>query len=230
MKQITESLFTGGTGPAVPVITAHSGCEETPDNSIEHILAAISSGAEMLEIDIRRHDGVLYLTHNELEDYSDCVTLAQCFELVARQDGLCVNCDVKAFGLTADVCKLAEQYDMGSRIVFTGSVGEDELDALADTAADWWLSLWHSDHEAEELAAACVGYAAMGDLYRIINLDHTMVNDAVTAAVKANGYALSVWTVNREEDIRRMMAAGAANITTRCPKLALSIRRELFGR
>ncbi|MBQ4050041.1 MAG: glycerophosphodiester phosphodiesterase [Oscillospiraceae bacterium] len=230
MKPITKELFKSGTKPDIPVITAHSGCEGTPDNSMEHIRAAIDSGAEMLEIDIRKYGDTLYLTHNEQADLAGCATLAECFMLVAPHDGLCVNCDVKTFGLTADVCRLAKEYGMESRIVFTGSVGEDELDALAGSEADWWLSLWHSDHEAEDFTAACARYAAMGDLYRIINLDGTMVNDALLAEAETNGYALSVWTINREEDIRRAMAAGVANITTRCPKLALSIRKELFGR
>jgi len=230
MKKITSDLFAGGKRPEIPVITAHSGCEGTPDNSIEHIQAAIASGTEMLEIDIRKYDGVLYLTHDESADLGSCATLARCFELVAPHDGLCINCDVKTFGLTADVCRLARQYGMEDRIVFTGSVAEDELAALKGSAADWWLSLWRSDHEAEDLSAACAAYAAMDDLYRIINLDGRMVNDTLLAETESKGYALSVWTINREEDIRNAMTAGVANITTRRPKLALSIRKELFGR
>ncbi|MBR6789581.1 MAG: glycerophosphodiester phosphodiesterase [Oscillospiraceae bacterium] len=228
MKQITKNLFE--SREKLPVITAHSGCEGTPDNSIEHIRAAIASGAEMLEIDIRKYGGVLYLTHDEQADTDSCATLAQCFELVAASDGICVNCDVKTTGLTADVCRLAAEYGMEDRIVFTGSIGEEELDALAGSPADWWLSLWRSDREAEHLAMACAFYKNTSDLYRVINLDYRMVNDTLLGTVSGNGYGLSVWTVNREEDIRRMMAAGVMNITTRQPKLALAIRKELFGR
>ena len=32
------------------IITAHSGCEGTAPNSMDHILTALSCGAEMLEI------------------------------------------------------------------------------------------------------------------------------------------------------------------------------------
>ena len=53
------------------VITAHSGCEGTPDNSREHILAAIASGAEMIEVDVRQApDGTLILSHDVPEDIS----------------------------------------------------------------------------------------------------------------------------------------------------------------
>lgn len=228
MKQITKNLFENRQ--KLPVITAHSGCEGTPDNSLEHIRTAIASGAEMLEIDIRKYGDVLYLTHDEQADTARCATLAQCFELVAGADGICVNCDVKTTGLTGDVCRLAAEYGIEDRIVFTGSVGMDELDALEKSPADWWLSLWRSDREAEQLADACAFYKDTHDLYRVINLDGRMVNDALLKTVDENGYGLSVWTINREEDIRRAMAAGVMNITTRQPKLALAIRKELFGR
>lgn len=228
MKPITERLFANNKNKFYPVITAHSGCEGTPDNSIEHIKTAITSGAEMLEIDINRHDGILYLTHNPKEDYSGCPTFEQCLALVAPTE-MCINCDVKTFGLTADVMALAAGYQMESRIVFTGSVADDELSALNETKGDWWLSLWHSDHEPEDLADACAKYRQMEDLYRIINLDHGMVNDDVCRTAHEAGYHLSVWTVNKEEMIRRMMEYGVWNITTRKPLLALKIRRELFG-
>lgn len=228
MKPITQRLFSR-SAPFYPVITAHSGCEGTPDNSLEHIRAAISSGAEMLEIDINRHDGVLYLTHNPQTDYSACPTFEQCLTLVAPTD-MCMNCDVKTVGLTADVMTLAAKYQMESRIVFTGSVGEEELPALNDTRGDWWLSLWHSDHEPEDLVNACEKYHRLNDLYRLINLDHTMVNEQVCRTVHDAGYRLSVWTVNREEMIRRMMEYGVWNITTRQPLLALRLRREIYGK
>lgn len=137
---------------------------------------------------------------------------------------------MKTTGLTGDVCRLAAEYGIEERIVFTGSVGEEELSALEKSPADWWLSLWRSDREAGQLADACAFYKDTNDLYRVINLDHRMVNDRLLETVNANGYGLSVWTVNHEEDIRRMMAAGVMNITTRQPKLALAIRKELFGR
>ena len=34
------------------MITAHSGCDGTPDNSMEHILKAIELGADCIEIDV----------------------------------------------------------------------------------------------------------------------------------------------------------------------------------
>jgi len=231
MKPITETLYTcRGGAPFIPVITAHSGCEGTPDNSIEHIRTALTCGAEMFEIDVREHDGILYLTHNEAENYSNLPTLAQCFELTAAHPTMCINCDVKTFGLTTPVIELAKQYGMESRILFTGSVAPEELPLLNASQSDWWLSLWCSDHEAEDLAGACDTYRELNNLYRIINLDQNMVNDRVLETMRETGHTLSVWTVNREEMLRRLMPTGVvANITTRTPKLALQIRKEVYG-
>lgn len=233
MKFITEQIYARhGEFPFYPVITAHSGCENTPDNSLEHIRTALASGAEMFEIDINRseRDGVLYLTHNPKEDYSSCPTLAQCFEITAEHPTMCINCDVKSFGLTASVIELAKQYGMESRILFTGSVAPEELPGLNASAGDWWLSLWCSDHEAEDLTGACETYRELGNLYRIINLDQDMVNDRVIRTMRETGHTLSIWTVNKEEELRRFMKIGvAANITTRIPLAALRIRKEIYG-
>ena len=81
MKYITDLLYR--QEKAYPIITAHSGCEGTPDNSLEHIRTAIASGAECLEIDVHEHNGTLYLTHDAQGNYEGCPTLAQCYELVA---------------------------------------------------------------------------------------------------------------------------------------------------
>ncbi len=231
MKPITELLYARRNDvPFYPVITAHSGCEKTPDNSIEHIRTAIASGAEMFEIDINEFDGTLYLTHDRRDDYSDVPTLAECFGMAAAHPGICINCDVKSFGLTTPVIELAKQYGMESRILFTGSVAPDELPVLNASSADWWLSLWRSDHEPEDLENACRTYRELNGGYQIINLDQNMVNDRVIRTMQETGHTLSIWTVNTEENLYRLMQTGVtANITTRIPLAALRIRKEIFG-
>ncbi len=231
MKPITEQLYARrGDTPFYPVITAHSGCEKTPDNSIEHIKTAIASGAEMFEIDINEFNGTLYLTHDRRDDYSDTPTLAECFALASEHPSICINCDVKTFGLTVPVIELAKKYGMESRILFTGSVAPEELPGLNSSASDWWLSLWCSEHEPEDLANACDTYRELNGLYRIIKLDQKMVNDRVIRTMQETGHTLSVWTVNNEDNIRRLMQTGVViNITTRIPLAALRIRKEIFG-
>ncbi len=231
MKPITQQIYARRKDiPFYPVITAHSGCEKTPDNSIEHIKTALASGAEMFEIDINECDGTLYLTHDPRADYTNTPTLAKCFELASAHPSICINCDVKSFGLTESVIELAKKYGMESRILFTGSVAPEELPGLNASASDWWLSLWCSAHEPEDLAGACETYRKLNGLYQIVNLDQKMVNDRVIRTMQETGHTLSIWTVNKEEDLYRLMQTGVtANITTRIPLAALRIRKEIFG-
>ena len=93
-----------------PIITAHSGCEKIQDNSIEHIRTAIASGAELFEIDINECNGTLYLIRAPLDDYTDVPTLASCFEMAAAHPSICINCDVKSYGLITPVIELEVKY------------------------------------------------------------------------------------------------------------------------
>ena len=228
MKYITDLLYR--QEKAYPIITAHSGCEGTPDNSLEHIRTAIASGAECLEIDVHEHNGTLYLTHDAQGNYEGCPTLAQCYELVAADSKMLMQCDCKAFGLAEACMKLAEQYGIAHRVLMAGSVGDNEIPVLDQGKSDWWLSMWRSDREAEELAENCAKLRSMDDRYRMINLDKRMVNDSMLEKIREYDYRLSVWTVNNEEDLRKFMPVPEIrNITTRIPVLALKIRRELYG-
>ena len=94
------------------VITAHSGCENTPPNSREHILAAIASGSEMIEFDVRMLNGELVLSHDEPKDGEVCVTLRECFSMVAPEENLHMNIDVKTEGLIEPVMALAKEFPL----------------------------------------------------------------------------------------------------------------------
>ena len=57
-----------------------------------------------------------------------------------------------------------------------------------------------------------------------------MITEKHEQELRAIGSSFSAWTVNDEEHLREMMAIPCVrNITTRIPKLALAIRKEIFG-
>ena len=64
MSERVKNMVENKTCGRCKWITAHSGCEGKPDNSEDHIRAAAASGADVLEIDVRRVQGDLLLTHN----------------------------------------------------------------------------------------------------------------------------------------------------------------------
>ena len=217
-------------------ITAHSACEGTAPNSREHIVAAISSGAEYIEVDIRYDGELLYLAHDESEPSSECVKLSTLFELIAPYPTIFVNCDVKTDGLLELVHDLAALYGVENRILFTGCCNHRPTECAA-LGADLWHSLFFlrrgaNDAEIKEFNEGqireAVEYCKKTNC-PYINLSYRLVNEENIAYVKKNGLDYSVWTVDDEEMIRFLLEQHVANITTRKPVLALKLRSEIQG-
>lgn len=105
------------------MITAHSGCEGTAPNSREFLLHALTTGADALEIDIRRSpDGILILSHDSVGQDTAFITLEEAFGIV-RDSEMQINCDLKTYHLEEDVLKTAAAAGIAKeRLIFTGSV------------------------------------------------------------------------------------------------------------
>lgn len=217
-------------------ITAHSACEGTAPNSREHILAAIVSGAEYVEIDVRCHEGVLYLSHDEAKDPFGCVSFDDFLALVAPYPTLFVNCDVKTEGLLDKVAESAARYGMAHRILFTGQCNSDG-EKIRELGAALWHSLWRLKNAETEEGIRQINEAQIREAISFclktecpyINLDKRIVNEENIALAKASGLDFSVWTVDEEDTIRMLLEKRVANITTRKPILALRLRDEIQG-
>jgi myo-inositol-1(or 4)-monophosphatase len=207
------------------VITAHSGCEGTAPNSRAHILAAIASGAEMVEVDIRERNGLLYLSHDEGEDPAACVSFGEFLELISPIPALRVNCDVKTDGLIESVMAAATAKGQGWRILFTGQCNH-QGELIASLGADLWISMWPGkDNETavRETADTCTAADP------ILNLHYSMISEENYAYLRERGMNFSAWTVDDEDALRTLLEMGITNITTRKPVLALRLRDEIQG-
>ncbi len=219
MKRYTpqEVLAQGKT-----IITAHSGCESTPPNSREHILAAIASGAEIIEFDVRMADGELLLSHDVPEDPRSCVTLRECFSLVAPEENLHMNIDVKTEGLLIPVMTLAKEFSLTDRIIFTGACNNDRALALS-LGADMWRSMWPGQEISDGIAAN------KQDGSPFLNVAYCMITEENNKELRDNGLGFSAWTVDKTYFLRLFLKMGVANITTRNPVLAMELRKEIQG-
>jgi glycerophosphoryl diester phosphodiesterase len=204
------------------VITAHSGCENTPPNSIEHIEAAIASGAEMIEVDVRMAEGTLVLSHDVPEDASSLPTLRKCFEMVAPAENLHMNIDVKTEGLIPHVMALAGEFDLCERIIFTGACNDDRALALS-YGSDMWRSMW----PGMEISDGIADNEKDGSPF--LNVAYCMITEENNLQLKEKGFAFSAWTVDKEYFLRLFLKMGIANITTRNPVLAMKLRKEIQG-
>ena len=109
-----------------PIITGHTGNDQTTDNSLDSVYKSIELGADAFELDVRRDQSAhLVLSHNPLcqEEYNSCRQLSEVFEILKHHPGISINCDLKEHGLSQDVIKLASDYGMRSdRLILTGLV------------------------------------------------------------------------------------------------------------
>ena len=108
----------------VTTITAHSGCEGTPDDSLESIKKAISLGADIAELDVRFDEQKrLVISHNRKEDYSGCFPLQMAMEMVLKSPGFAINCDIKESETIPAVLALADELGMGpDKLCFSESL------------------------------------------------------------------------------------------------------------
>ena len=197
------------------MITAHAGAEDTLANTMESIRVLAACGADAIEVDVRLLNGVPVMTHDAPGEH--CEPLSDCLAELARHDGLRVNLDMKEPGQTAAVAGLVRESGMSGRTILTGGVTDGELSEARNAGMEVW----------------CNPDAAPGDAplpervtergLEVINLSYRDVDEALLRQPQR----LSVWTVNEEADLRRFLAAGVRNITTRRPLLALRLRREM---
>ena len=226
MKQILRYSQKQLRAAGLTVITAHSGCEGTPPNSLAHILAAIESGAEMVEVDIRAHGESLYLSHDVAEDSASCVSFETFMSLISDVPALRVNCDVKTDGLILPVMEVANRYGQGWRILFTGQCNH-RGELIESAGAELWTSLWPTGDNETAVREACETYRGVGE--PILNLHYSMISEENYAYLRERGMDFSAWTVDDETVLRRLLEMGITNITTRKPRLALALRDEIQG-
>ena len=203
------------------VITAHSGCEGTPANSREHAEAAFRCGCEMLEIDLNRAGELLYLSHDRA-DPADCPSFEDFLGWLAPHPAVRVNCDMKEDGLCGMVMEAANRRGMAGQMVFTGSAHTEER-AIREAGGEFWYGVWERG-DMEKAIASCFATGA-----KIINVPYSFADEESKARLDALGLGFSCWTADTEEEIRRLLALGVYNITTRKPSLAMRLRAEIQG-
>lgn len=221
-------------------ITAHSGADGTCDNSMEFVHYALSTSADVLELDIRRDKGGnLIIAHDEAD--GEAVGLAGVFAVMKDHPRMRINCDLKEYGLELPVLKLAEECGLcREQILYSGSVRPVELSEPCD-----WRSVevyWNVEEcipgiyentdgdgpekiltgeTAKKLASACHRCGI-----HTVNICEKYLGEEFLSIMKENGIGISAWTVNEPERVCQLLDLGIRNITTRNLKEALRLRGE----
>jgi glycerophosphoryl diester phosphodiesterase len=244
---------------AVPLITAHTGCEGSPVNTVASMLQGIRSGADAVEIDIRStgdgtvilmHDGFIRTRAGELALNS--LTLRELLELekkgrilsnhpqmritrleeameAAGSMPVIMNLDLKDDRSIEGLCRAARKYDLLDRTIVSGCDGTraarvkercPELQVLLNVTTGGAGPEY--ERTVEEICRQAVSSCCCG-----INIDFSLCSEQLVGHARLRYLPVSVWTVDREEDMRSLIAMGVHSITTCRPR---SLRRIMSER
>lgn len=221
------------------LITAHSGADGTPENSMEFVRHVLAAQADVLEVDVRMgKNRELIISHDKTE--KETVRLAEVFESVKHVPYIRINCDLKEAGIEENVFRLAKECALPvRRILFSGSVSRKDLeenDSWSEVEIYWNVEECIPDIYSERRFCEKKGLSAkeldklVTDCrqYRItvININENLLTGTLIEKMKENGIGISVWTVNEPEQIEKFVKCGIHNITTRNLTAALAVREK----
>lgn len=218
-----------------PLITAHTGADGMPDNSLEYVRYALMTNADALEVDIRPvDDGTLVISHDEAG--LDVVPLAKVFSLIAAHPSMKVNCDLKVAGLEERVFRMAVTCGLSGRLIYSGTVdaGLYSHSELLRENVEIYLNVeeyvpglyrnYRDIPNFELQVAARMAETCHANGIRMINIHQWLVTRRLIEVLAKEGIGVSAWTVNEPAELEWFLRSGVANITTRNLQQALALR------
>lgn len=205
-------------------VTAHTGCEDTKDNSLEAIKKGYDSGADIVEFDVHFNSkGEPVLAHDYAAD--DSVKLRDAFMLIAECEGLRVNVDCKTVDNLKAITKTAEECGVKDRIFYTGIEEKDVETVKRDTPE----ITYYLNKKIKILKKSNKKYikSLVNDVIRLgaagLNISYKTVSKKMVNIFHEEGLEVSVWTVNSESAMKKVLPLGCDNITTRQPSKLFEI-------
>ena len=199
-------------------ITAHTGCMSTKENSLESIKMGIENGAQIIEFDLYfTANGEPMLAHDE--PVGGEVTLDEAFAYLAEFDGIRANVDIKTVDALEKVYPLAKENGVENRIFYTGV--KDEFVEPVKTKSpeiEYYLNVdvnksKNTDREyLQSLVEKVKKAGAIG-----INFNYKSASKELVNVFHENGLLVSIWTVDSEYNMYKILSFGPDNITTRHP-------------
>jgi glycerophosphoryl diester phosphodiesterase len=198
------------------MVGAHRGASVAlPDNSIVAFEAAIASGCEAIETDVRRSpDGRLVLAHDpEGAGAPTAVELAALVALARGRIGL--DLELKEPGLEGDL--LAAVGDGEDWLMVTSFLPE-VVARVGQLAPVVRTGLLVADSDDPVASAAACGAAALA-------VEETLLTPPLTERAVAAGLSVWAWTVNDRDRLAALLAApGVEGVITDDPALAVELR------
>ena len=198
--------------------TAHTGCMGTKQNSLESMKKGVQSGANIIEFDLRANkNGDLVLSHDE--PVGGEITLSEAFALLGSFQNTKANVDIKMTDELEKVYPLAKEYNVEDKIFYTG-VNDNFVDAVKTKSPEisYFLNVKVSKLKNKNrnyllsLVEKVKNAGAIG-----INFNYKSASKELVDVFHENGLLVSIWTVDNEDNMHKILSFGPDNITTRNP-------------
>lgn len=199
-------------------ITAHSGSDQTEENSLRFVEFFRDKPVDALEIDVRKNScGQLVLNHDQLvvgEDYLSLNT----FLTAMKGTSLKLNCDLKESNLEIGVFELAQRHNKWSDILLSGNVDPKYLKKWPtqllmniENAVDPRKS--YAEWDKETVIEGMEHLAKQGA--KVINMPEQLFTEKIYETGQALAVDFSLWTVNDLNRIEELVAKNIYNVTSR---------------
>jgi len=230
-----------------PLVIAHRGDSfRALENCLEAIQRALALPVDMIEFDIRKsRDNELYVMHDKstgrtaepdmdierhtsaelarvkLRNGEPLPTLGSVLKLVAGACGL--NIEIKSGGAGALTARQLLSTGYGGPVLLS-SFKEEEVEAARLVMPSLPTSMIFDVFAARNIPA----YRERG--YSLVSLRRKTVNEKLVAACHEQGLAVYVWTVDDEDEMRRLISWGVDGIYSNNPgALRTLVRSAEFG-
>ena len=215
-----------------PLVIGHRGAPVVaPENTLASFEAALSAGADAIELDV---GAGLVVAHSEREVPVDVLSLEDALDFV-RRSGTSVLVDLKQAGIEQAVATALRRHGLLER-AFVASTSPRSLRRLAAADGDVIRSIsyphdryrisrfdWPGSLTAGTASALRRAMPLRMPLLvsaaraRALTLHHTLVSAGVVRAARRRRVAVLAWTVNDEDRIAALARLGVDGIITDDP-------------
>ncbi|MBP3040787.1 glycerophosphodiester phosphodiesterase [Bacillaceae bacterium Marseille-Q3522] len=233
-----------------PLITAHTGCMNTPPNSVQSVMEGIKAGADVIEIDIRAtKDGKVVLMHDEnvhtnegiirVQDVTyeeltshtyrgEIIRLEEVLPLI-QENNRVVNLDVKDDQAIDPMIKTVEKYKMRDASVISGCEKE-RATFLKENYRPYQVllntSVSHYEIAKNNYEAAVketLRDAVMASCCGI-NMPYQFCREELIEAAGLRMLPVLVWTIDEAAEMKKFIEMGVHSITSKEVETLVKIR------
>jgi glycerophosphoryl diester phosphodiesterase len=223
-----------------PLITAHTGCMNTPPNSIQSVMEGIKAGADIIEVDIRStKDGVVVLLHdgdlmtqsgmrrvqdltfeelNHLTQHERVNLLEEVVPLI-KENQRVINLDVKEDRAIDLMIQIIEKFNMEDHVIITGCEKE-RASYLKKNYRQYQVLLNASLSQYKKLYGDYQSFIketirdAISASCCGININYQLCNEELIDAAKLRCLPVFVWTVDDSKQMKTFLGSDVHSITS----------------